>query len=99
MPSHKSAEKAVRQAAKRTQVNKARISRIRTFVKKVETAVSLFGKDPAITSEAIQSSIVVAEKELMRGVAHGVLHKNAASRKVSRLTLKARKATAVVVAE
>ncbi|MDR1597734.1 MAG: 30S ribosomal protein S20 [Holosporales bacterium] len=94
MPSHKSAEKAVRQIEKRTRVNKARISRIRTFVKKVELAVSSFGKDPKITPEFIKQALVSAERELMRGAGHGVMHKNAAARKVSRLAQKARKTVA-----
>ncbi|MDR1208221.1 MAG: 30S ribosomal protein S20 [Holosporales bacterium] len=92
MPSHKSAEKAVRQTLKRTQVNKARISRIRTFVKKVENSIAALGKDPATTPEVIKGHLGVAEKELMRGAGRGVMHKNAAARKVSRLTHKVKKA-------
>ncbi|MDR0631525.1 MAG: 30S ribosomal protein S20 [Holosporales bacterium] len=91
MPSHKSAEKAVRQTIKRTQVNRARISRIRTFVKKVEVAIAALGKDPAVTSDVLQNTLVAAERELMRGSSRGVMHKNAAARKVSRLTQKVRK--------
>lgn len=94
MPSHKSAEKSVRQAEKRARVNKARISRIRTFVKKVESSIAVFGKDPAVTIERIQCSLGQAEKELMRGASRGVMHKNAASRKVSRLTHKVKQVSA-----
>lgn len=91
MPSHRSAEKAVRHSARRALINRMRISRIRTFVRKVESAASAFGKDPAITKESLDASFVAAEKELMRGASKGVLHKNAASRKVSRLQHKIRK--------
>lgn len=92
MPSHKSAEKAVRQTAKKTLINKSRMSRIRTFVKKVEESLSSLGKDPSVTQKQIKTVLVSAEKELMRGAKHGVLHKNAAARKVSRLTQKVKKA-------
>jgi small subunit ribosomal protein S20 len=92
MPSHKSAAKALRQTTKRTRINKARISRIRTFVKKVEAAIVSFSKGLQ-TKENINTSLVAAERELMRGVSKGVLHKNAAARKVSKLTLKVRKVT------
>lgn len=91
MPSHQSAEKAVRHSARRALINKMRISRIRTFVRKVETKIAAFGKDPAITQEVLNADFVAAEKELMRGASKGVLHKNAASRKVSRLHHKIRK--------
>lgn len=93
MPSHSSAEKSVRKSLRNTSINKSRISRIRTFVKKVEDAIVNFGKAPDITKEVISKRLVEAEKELMRGAVKGVLHKNAASRKVSRLNQKARKVT------
>lgn len=92
MPAHKSAEKAVRQTLKRTKINKSRISRIRTFVRKAEEAVSTFGKDSALTAHEVKTALVSAERELMRGAQKGVMHKNAASRKVSRLAAKAKKA-------
>jgi small subunit ribosomal protein S20 len=60
-------------------------------VRRVEDSIALFGKDPAITEENLTASVVAAEKELMRGACKGVLHKNAASRKVSRLSCKVRK--------
>ncbi|GHS91474.1 30S ribosomal protein S20 [Alphaproteobacteria bacterium] len=91
MPSHKSVEKVVRQIKRRTLVNKARISRIRTFVKKVEDELRSFGKNAEITEATIKASLVSAEKELMRGTSRGVLHKNTAARKVSRLHRKAKK--------
>lgn len=80
MANHKSAEKRIRQTERRTEVNSARKSRIRTFVKKVESALD--GGDKAAAAEALAA----AQPELARGVARGVLHKNTASRKLSRLT-------------
>jgi small subunit ribosomal protein S20 len=91
VPFHKSAEKAVRKTARRTSVNKARLSRIRTFVKKVELSLVAFGKDPAVSRDVIKQHLSSAEKELMRGASRGILHKNNAARKVSRLTQKAKK--------
>lgn len=92
MPAHKSAEKAVRKIRRRTKINKSRISRIRTFVRKVEEAVLAFGKDSSLTAEKVRGAFVSAERELMRGAQKGVLHKNAASRKVARLSAKVKKA-------
>jgi small subunit ribosomal protein S20 len=74
------AKKRVRQTERRTTVNRERLSRIRTFVKKVETAIATGDKDAA------KQALKVAEPELMRGAKSGVLHKNTASRKVSRLS-------------
>ncbi|MDR0633340.1 MAG: 30S ribosomal protein S20 [Holosporales bacterium] len=91
MPSHKSAEKSVRRTVRRTQINKSRKNRIRTFVRKVEDMISSFVKNPAATESDIRAALVAAEKELMRGVSKGVMHKNAAARKVSRMNGKARK--------
>jgi small subunit ribosomal protein S20 len=79
MAHHKSAKKRIRQTERRTEVNRARVSRIRTFVKKVETLIE--SGDKAKASEAMRA----AEPEMMRGVQAGVLHQNTASRKVSRL--------------
>ncbi|HXP95743.1 MAG TPA: 30S ribosomal protein S20 [Telmatospirillum sp.] len=79
MAHHKSAKKRIRQTERRTEVNRARVSRIRTFVKKVETLIE--GGDKALAAEALRA----AEPELMRGVQAGVVHQNTASRKVSRL--------------
>ena len=73
------AKKRVRQIARRTEVNKARRSRIRTFIRKVEEAIA--SGDQAAANEALK----VARPEIMRGVAKGISHKNTASRKVSRL--------------
>lgn len=80
MANHKSAEKRIRQTATRTEVNRARVSRIRTFLKKVETAIA--SGDKGVASEAFKQ----AQPELMRGVSKGVLHANTVSRKLSRLS-------------
>ncbi len=79
MANTKSAKKMVRKIAGRTAVNKSRKSRVRTFVRKVEEAVASGDKTAAI------NALKAAEPEIMRGVTKGVLHKNTASRKVSRL--------------
>jgi small subunit ribosomal protein S20 len=73
------AKKRVRRNAKREDINKARRSRIRTYVKKVELAVEAGNADEA------KVALKKAQPELMRGVTKGVLHKKTASRKVSRL--------------
>lgn len=83
MASHKSAEKCIRQTARRTLVNQNRMSRIRTFVKKIETLL----ENKASKVEAA-TALVQAERELMRGVSKGLLHKNTVARKVSRLAKK-----------
>ena len=74
------AKKRIRRNDKRAEINGARISRIRSFVKKVETALD--GGDKKAAAEALKA----AQPELARGVARGVLHKNTASRKLSRLS-------------
>jgi small subunit ribosomal protein S20 len=79
MAHHSSAKKRIRQTERRTAVNRARTSRIRSFLKKVELAIA--GGDTAAAKDALHA----AEPELMRGVKGGILHKNTASRKVSRL--------------
>jgi small subunit ribosomal protein S20 len=80
MASHKSAEKRIRQTERRTAVNKARVSRLRTFVKKVEAAIASGDK------EAARTAFAAAEPELHRGVGRGVVHRNTAARKLSRLS-------------
>ncbi|HSF92306.1 MAG TPA: 30S ribosomal protein S20 [Paracoccaceae bacterium] len=72
-------KKRARQAERRTVVNKARRSRLRTFLRKVEEAIA--SGDQAAAAAALRA----AQPELMRGVTKGVLHKNTASRKISRL--------------
>ncbi len=82
MPHHKSAEKRLRQTEKRTVINRARLSRVRTFVKKVETAIETGDK------AAAQSAFQLAQPELHRATTKGVLHKNTVARKLSRLALR-----------
>ncbi|HVV92377.1 MAG TPA: 30S ribosomal protein S20 [Hyphomicrobiales bacterium] len=74
-----SAKKAVRKIARRTEINRARKSRMRTFLRKVEEAIA--AGDQAAAAEALK----VAQPEIMRAAQKHVLHKNTASRKVSRL--------------
>lgn len=73
-------KKRARQNEKRFAVNKARRSRIRTYLRKVEEAIASGDKDAA--SAALRE----AQPEMMRGVSKGVLHKNTAARKMSRLS-------------
>ncbi len=80
MASHKSAKKSIRKTARQRVVNVNRLSRIRTFIKKVEQAIA----------EKVEKSVVLAafsdmQKEMMRGASKNVIHKNAASRKISRI--------------
>lgn len=79
MAQHHSAKKRIRQEARRTVRNRARVSRIRTFVKKVEAAIQSGDKDAA------QAALKAAQPELHRGVNRGALHRNTAARKISRL--------------
>ncbi|HEX8232830.1 MAG TPA: 30S ribosomal protein S20 [Caulobacteraceae bacterium] len=79
------AKKAIRKIARRTEVNKARRSRVRTFVRKFEEALK--GEDSAVA----RAAFIAAQSELMRAVSKGVIHKNTGSRKVSRLAAQLRK--------
>ena len=74
------AKKRIRRNANRAVINGARVSRIRTFIKAVELALDAGNKDDAAVA------LKKAQPELARGVARGVMHKNTASRKFSRLT-------------
>lgn len=73
-------KKRARQNEARFQINKARRSRIRTYLRKVEEAIASGDKDVAA------AALKAAQPELMRGVTKGVFHKNTAARKVSRLS-------------
>ncbi|MBB3809540.1 30S ribosomal protein S20 [Pseudochelatococcus contaminans] len=77
-----SAKKAVRKIALRTAINKSRKSRVRTFVRKVEAAIGAGDHTTAL------AALRQAEPELIRAAQKGVLHKNTASRKVSRLAIR-----------
>ncbi len=74
------AKKRIRRNERRAEINGSRTSRIRTLVKKVESALDAGDK------VAAQAALTVAQPEMARGVARGVLHKNTAARKFSRLT-------------
>jgi small subunit ribosomal protein S20 len=74
------AKKRIRRNNRRAEINGSRVSRIRTFVKKVESALATGDKAAAV------AALAAAQPEMARGVSKGVLHKNTASRKFSRLT-------------
>lgn len=88
MANHKSSEKRIRQTLTRTAVNSQRISRIRTFIKKVETAID------AGDQNAAKAALKAAQPELMRGVSKGVLKLGTVSRKISRLSARIKKLAA-----
>ncbi|MDN5248626.1 30S ribosomal protein S20 [Bartonella sp. TP] len=75
-----SAKKAARKISARTEVNKSRKSRVRTFIRKVQHALAI--GDATVAADALKA----AEPEIMRAATKGVMHKNTASRMVSRLT-------------
>ncbi|HEY0085743.1 MAG TPA: 30S ribosomal protein S20 [Allosphingosinicella sp.] len=74
------AKKRIRRNDRRAEINGARVSRIRTFVKQVEAAIASGDKDQA------QAAIRMVQPEIARGVSKGVIHKNTAARKISRLS-------------
>ncbi len=80
MANHKSSKKRVIRNAKRAEVNKSRMSRIRTFIKRIETAIA--EGDSKEAKAALQN----AQPEIQRGVSKGLMHKNTAARKISRLS-------------
>jgi small subunit ribosomal protein S20 len=80
MANTKSAQKAVRQTIRRTAVNKSRRSEMRTYVRNVEEAIA--AKDQKAAAEALSA----AEPKLARAAQKGIVHRNAASRKIARLT-------------
>ncbi len=84
MANTSSAKKAARSSARKAVINKDRISKVRTSVRKVEEAIVGGQKVDA------ESALKLATTQVMRGANKGVMHKNAASRKVSRLTLRVR---------
>ncbi|MBA3813178.1 MAG: 30S ribosomal protein S20 [Alphaproteobacteria bacterium] len=85
MAQHSSALKRIRRDAKQTFLNHSRISRIRTFIKKVELAID--SGDKAVAQQALHS----AQPEIMRGVTKGVLHHKTAARRMSRLNARVAK--------
>ena len=80
MPNIASAKKRVRRTKRFTEINRSRMSRVRTFVKKVEVAIAAGNKADA------EAALKAAQPEIMRGVTRGVLRRNTASRRVSRLS-------------
>lgn len=82
------AKKRARQLIRRTEVNKARRSRMRTFLRKVEEAIA--GGDADQAKDALKA----AQPEIMRSVTKGIVHKNTASRKISRLSSRIKALTA-----
>ena len=80
MANTSSAKKITRQIVRRTEVNKARRSQLRTYVRKVEEAIAGGDRNTAL------AALKTAEPHIMRAAQKGVVHKNTASRKVSRLT-------------
>lgn len=80
MANHPSAEKRNRQTERRTDVNGARKSRIRSFVKKVETAIASGDKSAA------KEAFAAAAPEMQRGASKGVVHQRTVARKLSRLS-------------
>jgi small subunit ribosomal protein S20 len=89
MAHHKSAKKRIRQTERRTDINRSRMSRIRTFVKKVEAAIASGNATEA------QAALKSAQPEIMSGVSKGVLALGTASRKVSRLAKRVKALSAV----
>ncbi len=85
MANNPGAKKAIRKIARRTEVNKARRSRLRTYVRKFEEALA------AGDASAAGAAFVQAQSELMRAVGKGVVHRNTGSRKVSRLAAQLKK--------
>ena len=84
MANTSSAKKMVRKIAKRTEINRSRRSRMRTFLRKVEEAIA------SGHQAAAQAALRAAQPEIMRAAQNGIVHKNTASRKVSRLASRIR---------
>lgn len=80
MANTKSAKKAIRKMARKTAINKNRRSRMRTFIRRVEEAIESGDQTEA------RNALVAAQPEIMRSAQKGILHKNSASRKISRLS-------------
>lgn len=86
MANHDSAKKAYRQTLKKTEINRSRMSKIRTFVKKVDSAILSGIKDDAM------KALSIAQAEIMKGVKKNLIKLNAGARKVARLSAKIKKA-------
>ena len=81
MASHESAKKSIRKTERQRAVNQNRLSRIRTFIKKLEKAIA-----DNVSKENVIKAFSEMQKEIMRGVSKRVVHKNAAARKISRMS-------------
>ena len=79
MANHDSAKKRIRQTERRKAVNRNRLGRVRTYIKKVEQAIA------AGDSDSAKEALKVAQPIIMKGAQKGVIHRNTASRKISRL--------------
>ncbi|WP_440958524.1 30S ribosomal protein S20 [Oceanicaulis sp. LC35] len=88
MANTSSAKKMARKIERRTALNKARRTRMRTYVKKVDAAIATGDQDQA------RAALRTAESELMKAVSKGVIHKNTGARKVSRLSARVKSMTA-----
>lgn len=80
MANHASARKRIRRNGRKTEINKSRMSRMRTFIKKVEAAIA--GGDSKAAAAALRN----AQPEIQRNVTKNLIHKNTAARKLSRLS-------------
>lgn len=83
MASHESAKKSIRKSARQHAVNMSRMNRIRTFIRKLEQAI-----EEKISKEDILKAFSEMQKEIMKGVNKKVVHRNAAARKISRMSHK-----------
>lgn len=90
MANHTATEKAIRKTIKKSAINKNRRTRVRTYIKKVVTAV-----DQPVDGVDAVVALVAAQSEMMRAVARGLIKKNTASRKISRLAKKVKLAAGV----
>jgi small subunit ribosomal protein S20 len=83
MASHESSKKSIRKTVRQRSVNVSRLSRIRTFTKKVEGAIA-----SKLDRSDVMSAFSGAQKEIMKGASKNIMHKNTASRMISRLSKK-----------
>jgi small subunit ribosomal protein S20 len=90
MANHKNSKKAIRQTERRTEVNRNRMSRMRTFVKRAEIALGMHST-PAVAADEAKAAVVAAESAMMRVAKTGIIHKNFVARKVSRLVARLKK--------
>lgn len=88
MANNPGARKAIRKIEARTEVNRARRTRVRTYLRRFQEAIA------AADAGAAKAAFVEAQSELMRAVSKGVVHKNTGSRKVSRLAAQLKKISA-----